>query len=121
VAPRSVRIARLYDQQSPDDGPRVLVDRLWPRGVARGDARLDKWLKEVAPSDGLRRWYGHDPERFEEFEKRYRAELETGAAAAALADLKHTARRGPLTALTAARDHGLSHVTVLAAALRDPR
>jgi uncharacterized protein YeaO (DUF488 family) len=70
-----VRMRRVYDDPSPDDGTRVLVDRVWPRGLARAKAGIDEWAKAVAPSTELRRWYGHDPGRFEEFHRRYLAEL----------------------------------------------
>jgi uncharacterized protein YeaO (DUF488 family) len=70
-----VRMRRVYDDLSPDDGTRVLVDRIWPRGLAKATARIDEWAKVVAPSTELRRWYGHDPSRFEEFRRRYQAEL----------------------------------------------
>lgn len=76
-----IRLKRAYDEVSEDDGTRILVDRLWPRGVSKKDAKLDDWLKEIAPSNELRKWYGHDPEQFDEFVHRYHKELEekTGA------------------------------------------
>src|ERR1700755_1754017 len=80
----TVRIARIYDEPSADDGRRILVDRLWPRGVSKERAHLDDWCKEIAPSTELRRWYGHDPDLFEEFSARYRAELSDGEQAEAL-------------------------------------
>ena len=70
-----VRVRRVYDDPEPDDGTRVLVDRIWPRGLTKDKARLDQWSKQVAPSTQLRKWYSHDPERFEEFDRRYREEL----------------------------------------------
>jgi uncharacterized protein YeaO (DUF488 family) len=70
-----VRLKRVYDDASPGDGTRVLVDRLWPRGLSREAAKIDLWLKDVAPSDALRHWFNHDPERWQEFRKRYRAEI----------------------------------------------
>ena len=70
-----VRVRRVYDEPEPDDGTRVLVDRIWPRGLTKDKARLDQWSKQVAPSTELRKWYSHDPERFEEFDRRYREEL----------------------------------------------
>ncbi|MEM0183994.1 MAG: DUF488 family protein, partial [Thermoproteus sp.] len=72
-----IKIKRVYEEPSPDDGVRVLVDRLWPRGLSRERAKVDYWLKEVAPSDELRRWFGHDPERWEEFKERYWRELDS--------------------------------------------
>lgn len=95
-------IKRVYEPASPDDGYRVLVDRLWPRGVSKERARLDEWLRDVAPSASLRRWFGHDPARWDEFRRRYAAEL---ASHADLLDaLRRRARRGRVTLLFGARD-----------------
>lgn len=105
---------RIYDPVADGDGARVLVDRLWPRGLAKGDAPFDTWLKEAAPSTGLRKWYGHDPERHAEFVRRYRAELAAPAAAEALDWLRELAASGPLTLLTSAKDVPHSHVPVIA-------
>ncbi len=110
-------VTRAYDEPAPGDGTRVLVDRLWPRGLSRGRAVLDDWLRDVAPSDGLRRWYGHDPERFAEFADRYRRELADPAHAEALDRLRGHLRTGQVTLLTATRDLALSHASVLAAYL----
>jgi len=109
-----VRVRRVYEQPSPDDGVRLLVDRLWPRGLSKANARLDEWVKDVAPSDDLRRWYGHDPERFAEFRRRYVAELRQPERAAALARLTEAASRGTVTLLTATKDAGHSEAAVLA-------
>jgi uncharacterized protein YeaO (DUF488 family) len=108
-----VRIKRAYEEPAPEDGARVLVDRLWPRGLAKERARIDLWLKDVAPSAELRRWYGHDPERFAEFRSRYIAELAHEPARAALATLRDLARRGPVTLVFAARDGARSNAAVL--------
>lgn len=97
-----VRLKRAYLPPSPEDGVRVLVDRLWPRGVRKSDAAIDRWLKEVAPSTELRRWFGHDPSRWEEFRRRYRAELSGNTAF--LDELRAVAREGRLTLVYAARD-----------------
>ena len=70
------KLKRIYDASEASDGYRVLVDRIWPRGVSKEKARIDLWMKEIAPSDALRKWFGHDPERWEEFQKRYREELQ---------------------------------------------
>jgi uncharacterized protein YeaO (DUF488 family) len=109
-----VRVRRVYDPPRPDDGQRVLVDRIWPRGLGKEHARLDEWCKQVAPSTGLRKWYGHDPDRYEEFTRRYRAELEQPERAAALAHLRELAAAGPLTLLTATRRSDISQAAVLA-------
>jgi uncharacterized protein YeaO (DUF488 family) len=108
-----VRLRRVYDDPSPEDGARVLVDRIWPRGIAKSAARLDEWLKDVAPSTGLRGWYGHRPERFTEFRRRYLAELADPSRAAALERIRTLLRRGPVTLLTATRDVEHSHAAVL--------
>lgn len=111
-APR-IRVRRVYDPPEPDDGRRVLVDRLWPRGLSKQRAHLDEWCKQVAPSTDLRRWYGHDPERFAEFARRYRAELADPERAVALDGLRGLAARGPLTLLTATKRSDLSEAEVL--------
>ena len=98
-----VRVRRVYDQPSPQDGTRVLVDRVWPRGLTKSRAQLGEWCKQVAPSTALRKWYGHDPERFEEFRRRYRAELEEPERAKALQHLRELAKGRTLTLLTATR------------------
>ncbi|MBS1697913.1 MAG: DUF488 family protein [Actinobacteria bacterium] len=115
TAPRdaAVRVRRIYDPPEPDDGARVLVDRLWPRGVSKERADLREWCKDVAPSTALRQWYAHDPEKFAEFARRYRAELEEPAPAAALAGLRALVQRGPVTLLTAAKRSDISEATVL--------
>ena len=105
----------MYDEPE-DDGTRVLVDRIWPRGLRKEDARIDAWRKDVAPSTALRRWYGHDPARFAEFRKRYEAEL--AEAAEALEELRSFARCGPLILLTATRETSRSNAAVLADVLR---
>jgi uncharacterized protein YeaO (DUF488 family) len=115
----SIQVRRVYDDPGNDDGVRVLVDRLWPRGIAKEGLHLDRWAKEVAPSTELRKWYGHRPERFDEFRQRYRAELGAPPAAEALEDLRRTADRGPLTLLTATRDVPHSGAAVLAEAVED--
>jgi uncharacterized protein YeaO (DUF488 family) len=109
-----VRVKRIYDDPEPSDGRRVLVDRLWPRGMSKDAAAVDEWMRDVAPSHELRRWYGHDPQRFAAFAARYRAELADTAHAPALADLRGYAKDGPLTLLTATRDLDHAHAAVLA-------
>ena len=115
---QQVRTRRVYEQPEPSDGRRVLVDRLWPRGLSKDRAHLDEWLKAVSPSDELRRWYGHEPARFAEFQRRYEAELEEPERAEALRHLRDEARSGPLTLLTATRDLEHSEAAVLAQLLR---
>ena len=115
-----IRIRRIYDDASADDGQRVLVDRLWPRGVRKDDAALDRWVKEITPSTELRRWYAHEPSRYEEFAARYRDELDAPEASAVLDELAAALSTGErLTLLTATRDLAHSHVQVLAAVLTD--
>lgn len=113
-----MRVARVYDDEQPA-GTRVLVDRVWPRGVSKDAARLDLWLKDAAPSTDLRRWYAHDPERFEEFRRRYQAELSEPPAAQALDQLRDLAAEGPLVLLTATKDAAHSQAAVLADLLRE--
>jgi len=97
-----VAIKRVYEEPSRADGLRILVDRLWPRGLAKERARVDLWLKEVAPSTELRKWFGHDPKRWKEFEGRYLDELKTRGEPMAI--LRQEAAKGPVTLLFAARD-----------------
>lgn len=114
----AVKVARPYDPRRPEDGQRVLVDRLWPRGLSKEAADLDEWCKEVAPSTELRKWYGHDPDRFVEFRRRYRTELEEPERAAALSHLRELSRRGILTLLTASKRADISEAVVLAELLQ---
>jgi uncharacterized protein YeaO (DUF488 family) len=118
AAPAQVRVRRVYEAPDPADGRRVLVDRLWPRGLSRSRAALDEWLKTVAPSDELRRWYGHQPEKFAAFRQRYERELRSPERSGALDHLRELARQGPLTLLTATRDAEHSEAAVLAELLR---
>jgi uncharacterized protein YeaO (DUF488 family) len=111
-----VRLKRAYEPASGADGHRVLVDRLWPRGVFRERAMLDEWERELPPSPGLRRWFGHDPSRFEEFRRRYVEELRHHRPR--LAELRRRARHGTLTLVYAARDTEHNHAVVLAEVLR---
>ena len=109
-----VRVRRVYDPPAPEDGVRVLVDRVWPRGLRKDAAGLDGWCQQVAPSTGLRKWYGHDPEKFAEFARRYRAELAEPERAAEVARLRELARERTLTLLTATKEPDLSQAAVLA-------
>ncbi|MGD9697083.1 MAG: DUF488 domain-containing protein [Thermoleophilia bacterium] len=110
----AVTAARVYDAPGPGPALRVLVDRLWPRGLRREGAPFDVWCREVAPSNELRRWYGHRPEVRDEFAERYREELGEPERAAALDRLREAAQRRPLVLLTATRDVDDSHAAVLA-------
>jgi uncharacterized protein YeaO (DUF488 family) len=113
-----VSLRRVYDAPAAGDGHRVLVDRLWPRGLAKTAAAVDEWMKAVAPSDELRRWYGHEPRKFEAFRHRYEQELQAPERTEALDRLRRLARPGPLTLLTATRDIEHSQAAVLADWLR---
>lgn len=113
TAQEHVQIRRIYDPPLPTDGARVLVDRLWPRGISKERAHLDAWCKEVAPSTDLRQWYGHVPERYPEFAQRYREELRDPDHAAALAQLEAFANAGTLTLLTATKEPQISEAQVL--------
>ncbi len=108
-----MRIARIYDPPQPDDGVRVLADRLWPRGVRKDDPRIDRWMKDVAPSSDLRRWYNHERDRYDEFVARYEQELEEPTAAKALGELRELTDAGPVTLLTSAKDVEHGHLVVL--------
>lgn len=121
TATTDVRVRRVYDPPDPADGQRVLVDRLWPRGLSKSAAALDEWVKAVAPSDELRRWYGHQADKFPAFRKRYQAELQAPERADAVAHLRQLAGSGPLTLLTATKDVEHSQAAVLAAKLRGAR
>jgi uncharacterized protein YeaO (DUF488 family) len=116
-----MRLARVYDERQSDDGLRVLVDRLWPRGVRKGDPRIDQWIKDVAPSSPLRQWYGHDPHRYDEFVARYERELDDPKAAAALAELRELVKTGPVTLLTSSKELDRGHLPVLARHLKGRR
>ena len=106
-----VKIKRVYDSASPDDGKRILVDLLWPRGLKKEDAAIDEWLKEIAPSGELRKWFGHDPEKWRDFRSRYRGELKkkTGI----VERLRQEARTRTVTLLFAARDVEHNNAVVL--------
>lgn len=110
-------MARVYDAVGPEEGQRVLVDRVWPRGVRKDDLRVGIWCKDVAPSKDLREWYQHDPERFDEFASRYETELRDSAA---LEHLRKLAQRKPVTLVTATRELDISQASVLAKLL-EPR
>jgi uncharacterized protein YeaO (DUF488 family) len=114
-----LRMKRIYEPATPDDGKRVLVDRLWPRGVTKAMAAIDEWLRDVAPSPELRKWFGHRPERFEEFRERYETELfHDPTHREQLEILRSWATDGRVTLVYAAKDPVHNHVVVLADVLR---
>lgn len=110
-----LRTKRIYEPAASADGYRVLVDRIWPRGVKKSEATIDLWLKELAPSTELRRWFGHDAAKWSEFRKRYKAELKTRTEAHAL--LRDKLRRGTVTLVYASRDTEYNNAVALAAML----
>lgn len=116
---REIRVRRIYSPAAADDGIRVLVDRVWPRGMRKEAAAIDEWVKDVAPSTELRKWYGHVPEKFAQFETRYRDELATPPASTALEHLRELADGDALTLLTATKDIDHSQAAVLATLLRE--
>jgi uncharacterized protein YeaO (DUF488 family) len=107
----NIRLKRAYEPPSTEDGLRVLVDRLWPRGLAKTEATIDRWLKEVAPSSELRRWFGHDPRKWNEFRRKYQVEL--SGRGDLLKELRQAAREGPLTLVYSARDQEHNQAVVL--------
>ncbi|MFF6918188.1 DUF488 family protein [Streptomyces sp. NPDC012466] len=114
----SVRVRRVYDPAEPEDGVRVLVDRLWPRGLAKDAARVDAWPKAITPSTELRRWYHAGEGSYEEFAERYEAELSADEAADALDGVRLLVRKGEVTLLTSSRTPERSHAAVLARLLQ---
>ena len=111
-----IAVKRIYEAPDKADGQRVLVDRIWPRGVRKEDAGLTLWLKEIAPSDELRKWFGHEPERWAEFQNRYRAELDRNEEA--VAQLRGLLRNGKVTLLYGAHDEAHNNAVALAGYLR---
>ena len=112
-----VRVRRVYEEPEDQDGVRVLVDRIWPRGMTKAKAALDEWCKDVAPSTELRKWYRHDPAKFTEFTQRYRAELKQVERGKALQHLRDLAADHPLTLLTGTKEPDISEAAVLAGIL----
>jgi uncharacterized protein YeaO (DUF488 family) len=111
VKAANLRLKRAYEPPSADDGVRVLVDRLWPRGVSKADAAIDQWIKDLAPSTPLRKWFGHDPTRWQEFRRRYAKELRQHPEQ--LGNLRALARQGPVTLVFSARDERHNDAVVL--------
>ncbi|NLZ60494.1 MAG: DUF488 domain-containing protein [Lentisphaerae bacterium] len=112
-----LKIKRIYEAPEPDDGCRILVDRLWPRGISKEKAALDLWLKEIAPSDELRHWFGHVPQRWSGFAQKYRLELQDKTELLQL--LREKLSQGPLTLLYAAKDEQHNQAAVLAEVLQE--
>jgi uncharacterized protein YeaO (DUF488 family) len=108
-----IALRRAYEPPTPDDGYRVLVDRVWPRGRSRDDLAIDEWAKDIAPTAELRRWFDHDPQRFDAFGERYRRELSSPAQRARLQRLLEAAEGGPLTLVYGAKDEQYNHARVL--------
>ena len=115
MAERALRVAlkRVYDEPAASDGTRVLVERLWPRGISKERAHIDLWLKDVAPSTQLRTWFHHDPQKFPEFRRRYEAELKSAAAQEGLTKLREIAKQGQLTLVFATHEAAYSNAVVL--------
>ncbi len=112
-----IRVKRVYEQMESGDGKRFLVERLWPRGMKKEDLRMDGWMKDVAPSDALRKWFGHDPARWEEFSRRYVAELEANRDS--WKELLDAARQGTVTLLYSAHDQEHNNAVALKRFLED--
>lgn len=106
-----LKIKRIYDSVSADDGRRILVDRLWPRGIKKNEAKIDEWLKDIAPSDELRKWFSHEPSKWQEFKKRYRSELKKNSGL--IERLIAESKRGIITLLFAAKDKEHNNAVVL--------
>ncbi len=117
----SIRVKRVYEPPDASDGSRILVDRLWPRGISKEKARIDEWMKEIAPSDALRKWFGHAPERWDGFQKRYRNELQSPEKQALLRQLRAKARKSDITLLFAAKEETMNNARALVAFLRGAR
>ena len=111
IAAANVMLKRAYEPQAPSDGTRILIDRLWPRGVTKAAAAIDQWVKEIAPSTALRKWFSHDPARWQEFRRRYAAELREHAEE--LSAIRSQARRGTVTLVYSAHDEAHNDAVVL--------
>jgi uncharacterized protein YeaO (DUF488 family) len=111
IAPDHIKLKRAYEPRSSDDGTRILIDRLWPRGVKKANAAIDEWMKEIAPSTELRKWFGHDPERWPEFRRRYKSEIRQHAEQ--FDRLRHLAQRGRVTLVFSAHDEAHNDAVVL--------
>jgi uncharacterized protein YeaO (DUF488 family) len=108
-----VKTKRIYDPASPDDGRRILIDRLWPRGIKKEEAKIDEWLRDIAPSAELRKWFSHDPEKWQEFKNKYKKELKGKDKLELLEQLKKTAKKEKVTVLFSAKDIAHNNAVVL--------
>lgn len=118
ISARRIRLKRAYEPPSAEDGPRILIDKLWPRGVKKKEAQIDQWAKEIAPSTELRKWFGHAPARWEEFRRRYTIELHEHSKQ--LDNLRELARSGTITLVYAAHDEVHNHAVVFRDVLLSP-
>lgn len=115
----AIQVKRAYEAPGRDDGYRVLVDRLWPRGISKDKLKINAWMKEIAPSAELRKWYGHEPEKWPEFRKRYRVELREQPASDLLKELVERARKGKVTLVIGAKDAEHANGAVIAEMVRE--
>ncbi len=106
-----IKIKRIYEPASPDDGKRIYIDRLWPRGKKKEEVKIDEWLKEISPSDSLRKWFGHDPAKYSEFKRRYKKELEQHSEI--LEKIRNEGKRKTVTLLFSAKDEEHNNATVM--------
>ena len=111
IAVDHIKLKRAYEPPASDDGTRILIDRLWPRGVKRADAAIDEWMKDIAPSTGLRKWFGHDPARWQEFRRRYQSEIRQHPDE--FDRLRSLAQNGPITLVFSAHDEAHNDAVVL--------
>ena len=116
-----LKIKRAYEAAENDDGKRILIDRLWPRGVSKVEARIDEWMKDLAPSTELRQWFGHDTDKWEEFRKRYKKELASPEGTRLLEDIARRARSGPITLVYGAKDTEHNNAKVLEEIINEHR
>ena len=119
IAADHIKLKRAYEPPTPDDGTRILIDRLWPRGVKKADAAIDEWMKDIAPSTGLRKWFGHDPARWQEFRRRYQSEIRQHPDE--FDRLRTLAQHGRITLVFSARDEAHNDAVVLKGLLLDRR
>lgn len=116
-----IKVKRIYEQANRNDGVRILVDRLWPRGVSKEKARLDEWLKDIGPTDELRKWFDHDPNKFADFKSRYKEQLKSEKRAEALRKIKRLAEEKQTTLLTASKEETYNHAQVIREVIKKER